>query len=71
MAARGVSGAALGALRSWPRASWRQPDANAFQVGVLSVSLPVIDTVEPVSAVIIGATVFSESLATSPAQLSV
>ena len=38
---------------------------------MLSVSLPVIDTVEPVSAVIIGATVFSESLATSPAQLSV
>ena len=43
---------------------------SSFQAGALSVSLPVIDTVEPVSAVLIGATVFSERLATSPAQLS-
>ena len=39
---------------------------SSFQAGALSVSLPVIDTVEPVSAVLIGATVFSERLATSP-----
>ena len=55
MAARGVS-----ALLRWePCAPGRghpgaYPTQNAFQVGALSVSLPVIDTIEPVSAVIIG-----------------
>ena len=54
MAARGVS-----ALLRWePCAPGRgrsgaYPTQNAFQVGALSVSLPVIDTIEPVSAVII------------------
>ena len=43
---------------------------SSFQAGALSVSLPVIDSVEPVSAVLTGATVFSERLATSPVQLS-
>jgi len=36
----------------------------------LSVSLPVIDTLEPVSAVVIGAFVFGERLAASPGQLA-
>jgi hypothetical protein len=34
------------------------------------VSLPVIDTLEPVSAVVIAATVFGEELAASPAQIT-
>lgn len=44
---------------------------SSFQAGALSISLPVIDTVEPASAVLIGATVFGEPLATSPAGLTV
>lgn len=40
---------------------------SAYGAGPLSLSLPVIDTVEPVSAVVIGATVFGERLATTPA----
>jgi drug/metabolite transporter (DMT)-like permease len=43
---------------------------SAFQAGALSVSLPVIDTLEPVSAVIIAAFVFGERLAASPGQLA-
>jgi hypothetical protein len=39
---------------------------SAFHAGPLSLSLPVIDTVEPVSAVILGAAVFGERLAGSP-----
>ena len=39
---------------------------SAFNAGPLSVSLPVIDTVEPVSSVILGAAVFGERLARSP-----
>jgi drug/metabolite transporter (DMT)-like permease len=38
---------------------------SAFGSGALSLSLPVIDTVEPVAAVTIGATVFGERLASS------
>jgi drug/metabolite transporter (DMT)-like permease len=41
----------------------------AFQAGALAASLPVIDTVEPVSGVIIGAVLFDERLATSAAGL--
>lgn len=44
---------------------------SAFGAGALSLSLPVIDTLEPVSAVVIGTTVFGERLATSPGQLAV
>jgi hypothetical protein len=44
---------------------------SSFQAGALSASLPVIDTVEPAVAVVIGTTVFSERLAASPAQLSI
>ncbi len=44
---------------------------NAFRAGALSVSLPVIDTLEPVSAVVIAATVFGERLAATPGQLAV
>ena len=44
---------------------------SAFEAGALSLSLPVIDTMEPVSAVVIGATVFGERLASSPGQLAV
>ncbi|HUY50299.1 MAG TPA: hypothetical protein VMV92_32100 [Streptosporangiaceae bacterium] len=39
---------------------------SAYNSGALSLSLPVIDTMEPVTAVVIGATVFGESLASSP-----
>jgi uncharacterized membrane protein len=42
---------------------------SAFGAGALSLSLPVIDTLEPAAAVIIGATVFGEQLASSPLQL--
>lgn len=38
---------------------------SAYGSGALSLSLPVIDTVEPVAAVTIGATVFGERLASS------
>ena len=44
---------------------------SAYGAGALSLSLPVIDTVEPVSAVVIGATVFGEKLASSPGNLAV
>jgi hypothetical protein len=42
---------------------------SAFGAGALSLSLPVIDTLEPVCAVVIGATIFGERLASSPVQL--
>ncbi|NUR27653.1 MAG: DMT family transporter [Catenulispora sp.] len=38
---------------------------SAYQAGPLAVSLPVIDTVEPVGSVLMGAAVFHEPLATS------
>jgi uncharacterized membrane protein YedE/YeeE len=44
---------------------------SAFAAGALSLSLPVIDTVEPVAAVVIGATVFGERLASSPVLLAI
>jgi hypothetical protein len=42
---------------------------SAFNAGPLSLSLPVIDTLEPVAAVVIATTVFRERLASSPGQL--
>jgi len=42
---------------------------SAFGAGALSLSLPVIDTLEPAAAVVIGAGVFGEQLASSPLQL--
>ena len=39
---------------------------SAFGAGALSLSLPVIDTLEPAGAVVIGATVFGERLASTP-----
>ena len=39
---------------------------SAYQAGSLAVSLPIIDTVEPISGVVIGATIFHEQLASSP-----
>jgi drug/metabolite transporter (DMT)-like permease len=44
--------------------------AAAYQAGALRASLPIMDTLEPVSGVLIGAAVFGEQLATSPAGLS-
>ncbi|HMH91249.1 MAG TPA: DMT family transporter [Streptosporangiaceae bacterium] len=44
---------------------------GAFQASALSASLPVIDTVEPVSGVVIGAFLFDERLAASPGGLLV
>ena len=38
---------------------------SAYQAGSLAVSLPIIDTVEPVGSVVMGAVVFQEPLATS------
>lgn len=43
---------------------------SAFRSGALSLSLPVIDTLEPVAAVAIAATVFNERLAASPGHLA-
>jgi drug/metabolite transporter (DMT)-like permease len=43
---------------------------SAFQSGPLSVSLPVIDTLEPTGAVAIGALVLDERVSSSPALLS-
>ena len=43
---------------------------SAFNAGPLSLSLPVIDTVDPASSVILGATVFGERLAQSPGLLA-
>ena len=42
---------------------------SAFQSGVVLVSLPIIDSVEPIGAVLIGATVFAEQIAASPGVL--
>jgi hypothetical protein len=44
---------------------------SAFQSGPLSVSLPIIDTLEPTGAVAIGALVFHEHVSASPAILVV
>jgi drug/metabolite transporter (DMT)-like permease len=44
--------------------------ASAFEAGALSASLPVMDSVEPLSAVLIGTLVFGEHLAASPAALA-
>ncbi len=45
--------------------------ASAFQAGALAASLPVIDTVEPVSGVLLGTLLFGERLAASPAGITV
>ncbi len=44
---------------------------SAFSSGALSLSLPVIGTLAPITAVLIGATVFGEQLATAAWQLGV
>lgn len=44
--------------------------ASMLQAGALSASLPVVDTVEPVSAVLIGTLVFGEQLAASASGLA-
>jgi hypothetical protein len=41
--------------------------ANAFQAGELAASLPVMDTIEPASGVLLGTLLFGEHLAASPA----
>ena len=45
--------------------------ASAFQAGALGASLPVMDTVEPVSGVLLGTLLFGEQLAGSPAGFTV
>jgi drug/metabolite transporter (DMT)-like permease len=45
--------------------------ASAYQAGALRTSLPIMDTLEPVSAVLIGTAVLGERLAGSPAGLAV
>jgi len=44
---------------------------SAFNAGPLSLSLPVVDTIEPATAVILAVAVFQESLARTPAILAV
>jgi drug/metabolite transporter (DMT)-like permease len=44
---------------------------SAFNAGPLSLSLPVVDTVEPATAVVLAIVVFHESLARTPLHLSV
>jgi drug/metabolite transporter (DMT)-like permease len=44
---------------------------SAFNAGPLSLSLPVVDTIEPATAVILATVVFRESLAHTPWQLAV
>jgi len=39
---------------------------SAFQSGAILISLPIIDSIEPIGAVLIGATVFGEHIASSP-----
>jgi len=55
--AAGITGALLG--------------QSAFSSGALSLSLPVIGTLAPITAVVIGATVFGEQLASAAWQLGV
>ncbi len=43
---------------------------SAYQSGALAASLPIIDTLEPISGVLIGTAVFEEQLAASPAVLA-
>jgi hypothetical protein len=57
-------------LPCWRRGSSAPSCHSAFRAGALSVSLPVIDTLEPVSAAAIAAVVFGERLAASPGQLA-
>lgn len=44
---------------------------SAYQAGQLTASLPIIDTLEPISAVVLGAAIFHERLASSPLMLAV
>ena len=61
---------AVGAVRAGRhRRGGRAVRPERVRGGALSLSLPVIDTLEPVCAVVIGATVFGERLASSPVQL--
>ena len=43
---------------------------GAYRSGSLLVSLPIIDSVEPIAGVLIGATAFGEQIARSPATLA-
>jgi len=43
---------------------------SAFQSGAILISLPIIDSIEPIGAVLIGATVFAEHIASSPVVLA-
>jgi hypothetical protein len=43
---------------------------SAYQAGSLAASLPIIDTVEPISSVLIGALLFEEKLASDPLLLA-
>ncbi|MFD4723113.1 DMT family transporter [Streptomyces sp. NPDC058423] len=44
---------------------------SAYQAGSLAISLPIIDTLEPIGAVLIGIAVFGERLAQTPSALAV
>jgi drug/metabolite transporter (DMT)-like permease len=67
----GSAGAALGHWQLWALLALGTIglllSASAFQAGALAASLPIMDTVEPATGVLIGTLVFGEHLAASPA----
>jgi drug/metabolite transporter (DMT)-like permease len=67
----GSAGAALGHWQPWALLALGTTGlllaASAFQAGALAASLPIMDTVEPATGVLIGTLVFGEQLAASPA----
>jgi drug/metabolite transporter (DMT)-like permease len=73
MAARGL--ATLGQWQTWALAvvgfTSLVLSQSAFQAGPLAISLPLIDILEPLTAVLIAATVFAEKLALAPGPIAV
>jgi hypothetical protein len=71
----GSAGAALGHWQLWALlvlgTTGLLLSASAFQAGALAASLPIMDTVEPATGVLIGTLVFGEQLAASPAGVAV
>lgn len=73
MATRGL--ATLGQWQTWALAAVGFTSLvlsqSAFQSGPLAISLPLIDILEPLTAVLIAATVFNETLALTPGPIAV
>jgi len=68
-------GPALGSWQPWALASLGGAgliaSLSAYQAGALAASLPIIDTVKPISGVVIGTVVFGERLADSAGGLAI